>query len=122
MNDKKKEKPNNESAGAKWRHPGGKLFDSGAENLSDTELLAILISTGIKGKPAEKIAEEIMLKFGSIRGLTNQPAAEFLKIKGLADVKLARIIAALEITRRCVDIIVRDLKEDKEFHKEVFGE
>lgn len=36
---------------AKWRHPGGK---QGAASLTDRELLAILISTGIKGKLAEK--------------------------------------------------------------------
>ena len=37
----------------RWRHPGGKLRDKGAESLTDAELLAILISTGIKGKPVE---------------------------------------------------------------------
>lgn len=36
-----------------WKHPGGKLRELGAEALTDAELLAILISTGIKGKPAE---------------------------------------------------------------------
>ena len=57
----------------RWRHPGGKLRERGAESLSDGELLAILVSTGIKGKPAEKIAAEIMAKFGSFRGMANQP-------------------------------------------------
>lgn len=53
----------------KWRHPGGKLREVGPEALSDTELLAILISSGIPGKPAEKIAEEIVERFGSFIGL-----------------------------------------------------
>ncbi len=61
------------SLSQKWRHPGGKLRELGPESLSDTELLAILISSGVKGKPAEKIADEILAKFGSFKGMANQP-------------------------------------------------
>jgi DNA repair protein RadC len=43
-----------------WRHPGGKLLALGADKLTDAELLAILISIGIKNKSAEKIAEELL--------------------------------------------------------------
>lgn len=89
-----------------WRHPGGKLRDIGAESLSDVELLSILISTGIKGKPAEKIAEEILAKFGSFKGMANQSLEKFLEIKGLADVKITRIAAAFEIARRIVDEVL----------------
>ncbi len=105
-----------------WHHPGGKLRELGAENLSDAELLSILISAGIKGKPAEKIAEEILAKFGSFRGMANQPLEKFLEIKGLGDVKIIRIAAAFEIAKRCVDLIIKELKEDRELRKEVFGE
>jgi DNA repair protein RadC len=75
----------------KWSHPGGKLRELGAEALSDAELLAILISTGIKGMPAERIAEDEM---------ANVPLEQFLEIKGLSDVKIIRIAAAFEIARR----------------------
>jgi len=92
-----------------WRHPGGKLRELGAEALTDAELLAILISTGIKGKPAEKIAEEILLKFGSFKGMANQPLEKFLEIKGLADVKIIRIAAAFEIARRIVNQVLSEL-------------
>jgi DNA repair protein RadC len=85
---------------AKWKHPGGKLRELGSANLTDKELLAILISTGIKGKPAEKIAEEILEKFGSIEGLANQPLEKLLETKGLSDVKIIRIAAAFEIALR----------------------
>ncbi|MDP2960390.1 MAG: hypothetical protein Q8N71_03100 [candidate division Zixibacteria bacterium] len=105
----------------KWQHPGGKLRELGAENLSDAELLSVLISTGIKGKSAEKIAEEILSKFGSFKGMSNQPLEKFLKIKGLGDVKIIRIAAAFEIAKRCVDLVVKDLKEDKELRKEFLG-
>jgi DNA repair protein RadC len=84
----------------RWRHPGGKLRELGPETLSDIELLAILISAGIKGKPAERIAEEILARFGSFKGMANQPIKKFLEIKGLGAVKIHRIAAALEIARR----------------------
>jgi DNA repair protein RadC len=84
----------------KWRHPGGKLRELGPENLSDSELLAILISIGVKGRSAEKIAEDILAKFSSFKGMANQPLEKFLEIKGIGDVKIIRIAAAFEIARR----------------------
>ena len=96
-----------------WHHPGGKLRELGAESLSDVELLSILISTGIKGKPAEKIAEEILAKFGSFRGMANQPLEKFLEIKGLADVKIIRIAAVFEIARRIVNQVLKDMEYEK---------
>jgi len=91
-----------------WSHPGGKLRELGAESLSDAELLSIIISIGIKGKSAEQIAEEILLKFGSFKGMANQPLEKFLKIKGLADVKITRIAATFEIARRIVHKVLKD--------------
>jgi DNA repair protein RadC len=84
----------------KWQHPGGKLRELGAQALSDTELLAILISSGVKGKPAEAIASEIIARFGSLSGMARQPLEAFLQFKGLSDVKIIRIAAAFEIARR----------------------
>lgn len=92
----------------KWRHPGGKLLAQGPEALSDAELLAILIGTGVKGKPAEKIAEEIMTRFNSFKGLANQPLEKFYSIKGLKKVKIMRIAAAFEIARRIVNQVVKE--------------
>ena len=92
----------------KWHHPGGKLIEIGSENLSDTELLAILISTGIKEKTAEKIAEEILEKFGSFKGIANQSLEKLLNIKGLGDVKVIRIAATFEIARRIVNEVLKE--------------
>lgn len=97
----------------KWQHPGGKLREVGPEALSDSELLAILISSGIPGKPAEKIAEEIIERFGSFKGMANQPLNKFLQIKGLADVKIIRIAAAFEIAHRIVKEVLKEHEKDK---------
>ncbi len=87
----------------RWQHPGGKLREEGAESLSDAELLAILIGTGVKGKSAENIAQEVLQLFGSLEGLANQPLENLLQIKGLSDVKIIRIAAAYELARRLTE-------------------
>jgi len=97
----------------KWRHPGGKLRELGPESLSDAELLAILISTGIKEKNAEEIAKEILGKFGSFKGMANQPLRKLLEIKGLGDVKIIRIAAAFEIAHRIVKQVLKEIDYEK---------
>ena len=91
-----------------WSHPGGKLRELGAESLTDAELLSILISSGIKGKPAEKIAEKILERFNSFKGMADQPLEKFLEIKGLSDVKIIRIAAAFEMARRIVNQVLKE--------------
>jgi DNA repair protein RadC len=95
----------------KWHHPGGKLRELGAETLTDAELLSILIAPGIKGKPAEKIAEEILQRFGGFKGMANQPLEKLLDIKGLGDTKIIRIAAAFEIARRIVNEVLKEHEE-----------
>ncbi|MCD5383941.1 hypothetical protein LR066_04190 [candidate division WOR-3 bacterium] len=96
----------------KWRHPGGKLRDKGPESLTDAELLAILISTGVKGKTSEEIAKEILEKYGSFKGMANQPLRDFLSFKGLGDVKIIRIASAFEIAKRIVNQVLEDYEKE----------
>jgi len=96
----------------KWQHPGGKLRELGAETLTDAELLSILIAPGISGKPAEKIAEEILERFGGFKGMANQPLEKLLNIKGLGDTKIIRIAAAFEIARRIVNEVLKEHEEN----------
>jgi DNA repair protein RadC len=96
-----------------WTHPGGKLLEKGADSLSDAELLAILIGSGIKGKSAEKIGEDIIRTFDSFKGMSEQPLKKFLKIKGLGDVKIIRIAATFEIARRIVEEVIKDYEAEK---------
>ena len=107
------------TVGPSWQHPGGKLRELGSASLSDTEVLAILISTGVKGRSAEQIAQDILNRFGSFRGMSDQPLERFLEIKGLGDRKVIRLAAAMELARRCVDQVVNDLKEDAALRRQV---
>jgi DNA repair protein RadC len=107
----KKDEKLQEQEMQRWKHPGGKLRELGADKLSDAELLAILISTGIKNKSAEEVANDIMSKFGSFRGLVNQPLYKLLEINGLGDVKIIRIAAAFEMARRIANEVVEDYEQ-----------
>lgn len=95
----------------KWKHPGGKLRELGPDKLSDAELLAILVSTGDRNRSAEEIAQELLNKFSSFKGLANQPLEKLLKIKGLGDVKIIRIAAAFEIAKRITNEISKDYEK-----------
>ncbi len=122
MKRRKRQRSNNDQEIHHWRHPGDKLLERGADELSDAEVLSIIIGTGIKGKPAGKIAEEILARFGSYKGMSNQPLEKFLKIRGLGDAKIIRIAAAFEIAKRCVDLVIKEFKEDQALRNEVFGD
>jgi len=93
-----------------WQHPGGKLLRAGPQSLTDAELLAVIISTGTRHKPAGQIASELIDRFQSFRGMAGQDVKELMKIRGLGQVKLCRIAAAFEIARR----IVNQVLEEKE--------
>lgn len=103
-----KGKKSTENRIQKWQHPGGKLRELGADKLTDAELLAILVSTGVKNKTAEEVAKELIDKYGSFRGLSNQPLHKLLDIKGLGDVKVIRIAAAFELARRIANEILNE--------------
>jgi len=86
---------------AKDDRPREKLLSKGAENLSDSELLAILIHHGSKEKSALELAKEI-LKLGkdNLVELGKLSVKELMKIKGIGEAKAITIAAALEIGRR----------------------
>lgn len=78
--------------------PREKLATLGAENLVPEELLAIIISTGVKGKNAVQVGEEIIRKFGD--GLLTTSIDDLSKIKGLGKVKAIKLKAAFELGLR----------------------
>ncbi|HEY6506301.1 MAG TPA: DNA repair protein RadC [Chitinophagaceae bacterium] len=86
---------------AKDDRPREKLLLRGAENLSNSELLAILIHNGTKEKTAVDLAKEI-LKLGkdNLGELGKLTVKELMKIKGIGEAKAITIAAALELGRR----------------------
>lgn len=80
--------------------PREKLLQRGAGALSDAELLAIFIRTGVRGKTAVDIARELLQEFGSLRKLLMVEQMGFCAVPGLGAAKYAQLQAALEIGKR----------------------
>jgi len=80
--------------------PREKLLRKGPGALTNSELLAILLRTGIAGTSAIDLARQIVEKFGNFRNMSHTDMREWKEIKGLGPAKLAQIMAALEIGRR----------------------
>ena len=80
--------------------PREKLLAHGAAALDDTELLALLLRTGLKGVGVLQLAERTPAEFAGMGGLLNASATDLKRIKGLGPAKRAELAAVLEIARR----------------------
>ncbi|MCU0666975.1 MAG: DNA repair protein RadC [Candidatus Omnitrophica bacterium] len=80
--------------------PRERLLSSGEQSLSNSELLAILLNSGVKGESAVDLARNIFDKFGTFRNMSHTDIRDWQAIKGLGPAKICRIKAALEIGRR----------------------
>ncbi len=80
--------------------PREKLLTQGANNLTDTELLAIFFRTGMQGKSAVDLARETLLHFGGLRQLLDADCNTFCQMPGLGSAKFAQLQAVTELTRR----------------------
>jgi len=67
--------------------PREKLLAKGPRVLSDAELLAIFLRTGINGKTALDLARDLLQRFGGLRPLLEADAADFCQTKGMGPVK-----------------------------------
>ena len=80
--------------------PREKLLRQGAGALSDAELLAIFLRTGVRGRSAVDLARELLNRFGSLRALLAAERRAFCQAPGLGDAKYAQLQAVLEMGRR----------------------
>lgn len=80
--------------------PREKLLAKGAAALSDAELLAIFLRTGIKGKSAVDLARELLIEFGGLRPLLDASEHDFCHGKGLGSAKFCQLQAVLEMAKR----------------------
>jgi DNA repair protein RadC len=80
--------------------PREKLLQRGASALSDAELLAIFLRTGVKGKSAVDLARELLSDFNGLRHLLAADRQRFCRAAGLGDAKYAQLQAVVEMTRR----------------------
>lgn len=85
--------------------PREKLLARGPGALSDAELLALLLRTGLAGKGVLQLAQELLDEqtgFGGMAGLLHATADDLKRIKGLGPAKRAELVAVLELARRAL--------------------
>ena len=80
--------------------PREKLLSRGADALSDAELLAIFLRTGVSGLTAVDLARELLTEFGGLKSLLAASETEFCNQHGLGRAKFAQLQAVLEMARR----------------------
>ena len=80
--------------------PRERMIRVGKENLSNEELLSIIIKTGTKGFSVKEIANSVLNEINSINNLENITINAFKNIKGLGKVKTIEIMAAIELGKR----------------------
>ncbi|MDD4939023.1 MAG: DNA repair protein RadC [Candidatus Omnitrophica bacterium] len=83
--------------------PRERLFKNGEHTLSDSELLAVILGTGTRGKTAVDLARALLRKFADFRNMSHTDMSQWKGFKGLGQAKIAKIKAALEISRRCAE-------------------
>ena len=82
--------------------PREKLLARGPGALGDAELLALLLRSGIPGKNALQMGQELLDTFGGVAGLLHTSASDLKRIKGLGPAKRAELVAVLELARRAL--------------------
>lgn len=92
----------------KWDLPNSRLLKLTLPDLSDTDILAMLIGGRHKHKTAKDLAKELLKKYISISGIMGQKLHDIAQIEGLGDARVVRIAAALEVVRRIAKALERE--------------
>ncbi len=85
----------------KIERPREKLLKYGADSLSKTDLLAILLGSGIKGKNVQKLSNQIIKKFG--HKFLDITIDELKTISGIGEAKALQIVSAISLVKRFYD-------------------
>lgn len=80
--------------------PREKLLQCGAAALTDDELLAIFLRTGIKNCPVMQLSQQVLQHFGSLRALLSADQQQFCAVKGIGITQFIQLQACTEMTRR----------------------
>jgi DNA repair protein RadC len=88
--------------------PRERLLAEGAQALSDAQLLAVLLRTGLRGKSAVDLGLELIREFEGVTGVL-QAGSRLGRVKGLGPAKVAQFAAAIELARRA---LLEELKQN----------
>lgn len=82
--------------------PRERLFEAGPAVLSDTELIAIFLGTGLPGHDVFDVARSLLRRFGSLRAMLDATRADFHGLRGIGPAKTAVLMAVIEMARRAL--------------------
>lgn len=85
-----------------FERPREKLLQKGAASLSDAELLAIFLRTGVTGKSAVDLARDLLTRFGSLTQMFAASEIDFCETHGMGQAKYSQLQAVLEMSRRAL--------------------
>lgn len=88
--------------------PRERLKLRGPAALSDGDLLAIILNTGLVGETVTDLSQRLLAQHGGLRGLFRLEISELAAIRGLGDAKAVRLKAALELGRRLAALSPED--------------
>lgn len=88
--------------------PRERLAASGAEALSNAELIAILLRTGIKGTNAVEVGKQLLVRFGSLQDLARASVDDLRSVKGIGRDKAVTLVAAFALAHK----MARELQEE----------
>jgi DNA repair protein RadC len=104
------------------QRPREKLARLGPASLDNAELMALFISTGMKGRSAIDIGRELIAKYGSMGALGGLPVSELARVKGLGLAKASKLAAAFELGTRVAREQIQDISlETPELIHDFFG-
>jgi DNA repair protein RadC len=83
--------------------PRERLAEKGPDALKNSELIAILLRTGLKGVSAIQVAEQLLKKFGSLDSLARASIADLRQVKGIGRDKAVTLVAAFTLARKMAE-------------------
>ena len=84
--------------------PRERLREYGPKYLSNTELIAILLRTGVQGENVLSLSARLLARFNGLAGLGRSTFAELCSERGISEAKACQLLAALELGRRLVSL------------------
>lgn len=102
---------------AELEKPRERLLNNGRENLSNEEIIAIVLRTGTKEISSKMLATKILSKFKNISELRNANISNLTTIKGMGKIKSIELIAAIELGKRVYETVPNIYKKYENVNK-----
>lgn len=83
--------------------PRERLLAHGGERIGDAELIAVILGTGVRGRSAVVLAEEVLRAVGGLHALARASPRELVGLSGIGEARALRLAAAFHLGRRSVE-------------------